>query len=174
VLPAFLSKKRDRSSRFFLSCLPAGRCSCTQDLFVMRVKPGLAHLHAIKILHHDKFLAPRQIVPRHFTSAHLPAFCNRDKFSATYQNCTSILVNLRKFVPGPPSPRLRTLSDGVDFVRRSRRAKTAKTRAIPLFVAKSGNTTSPYCRAVRLSKNLPYLLITKNLFFPRSALIFVS
>jgi hypothetical protein len=34
-------------------------CSCTQDKFVMVVAPGHAHLHAIKILYLDKFLAPR-------------------------------------------------------------------------------------------------------------------
>jgi hypothetical protein len=39
-------------------------CSYTLDKFVMAVAPGHAHLHAIKILHLDKFLAPRQIVPR--------------------------------------------------------------------------------------------------------------
>ena len=44
-------------------------CSCIYDNFVMVVAPGhptslryvgqSAHLHAIKILHHDRFLAPR-------------------------------------------------------------------------------------------------------------------
>jgi hypothetical protein len=34
-----------------------------QDSFVMVLAPGLAHLPAIKILHRDKFLAPRQLVP---------------------------------------------------------------------------------------------------------------
>jgi hypothetical protein len=41
-------------------------CSCTQDKFVMVVAPALrsaqgrhAHLHAIKILHRDKFLPSR-------------------------------------------------------------------------------------------------------------------
>jgi len=32
-------------------------CSCTQDKFVIAVAPGHAHLHATKILHHDRFLA---------------------------------------------------------------------------------------------------------------------
>ncbi len=127
-------------SRFLLSCLPAGRCSCTQDKFVMAVAPGHAHLHTIKTLHHDKFLAPRQIVPRHCTCAHLQTFCNRDNFSATYQNCTATRVMLNKIC-----------------------TRTAKTRAISSlhrdsFLAKvpglcpvlaSGNTTSLYCRAVR-------------------------
>jgi len=54
-----------------------------------------AHLHAIKILHLDKFLAPRhpdsyRDVPRHCTSKHLSDFSNQDNLSATYQNCTAI------------------------------------------------------------------------------------
>ena len=111
----------------------------------MAVAPGHAHLHAIKILHHDKFLAPRQLVPRHCASAHLPTFCNRDNLPATYQPCTATLVMLNKIC-----------------------TRTAKTRAIPSLhrdnfpakepglcpVLSSGNTTSLYCRAVRLSKNL--------------------
>jgi hypothetical protein len=126
-------------SRFLLSCLPAGRCSCTQDKFVMAVAPGHAHLHSIKILHLDKFLAPRELVPRHCTSSHLPASYNRDNFTATYQTCTATRVMLNKIC-----------------------TMTAKTRAIPSlhrdnFSAKvpglcpvlaSGNTTSLYCRAV--------------------------
>jgi hypothetical protein len=105
----------------------------------MAVIPGYAHLHTIKFLQHDKFLAPRQFVPRHCTSAHLLTFCNQDSFSTTYQNCTTTLVMLNKIF-----------------------ARTAKTRAIPSwhrdnFLAKvpgrcpvlaSGNTTSLYCRAV--------------------------
>jgi hypothetical protein len=51
-------------------------CSYTQDKFVIRVKPGHAHLHAIKFLYLDKFLAPRQIVPRHCASAR-HQLCNR-------------------------------------------------------------------------------------------------
>jgi hypothetical protein len=62
----------------------------------MAVAPGHAHLLAISILHLDKFLAPRQIVPRHCTSAQLPASCNRDNFSATYQPYTATLVMLNK------------------------------------------------------------------------------
>jgi hypothetical protein len=33
-----------------------------RNKFVLAVAPGHAHLQAIKTLHHDKFLAPRQIV----------------------------------------------------------------------------------------------------------------
>jgi hypothetical protein len=102
-------------------------------------KPGLAHLHAIKFLHHDKFLAPRQIVPRHCASAHLSIFYYRDNFSATYQTSTATRIMINKIC-----------------------TMTAKTRAIPSLHrdslpakvpgpcpdASSGNTTSLYCRAV--------------------------
>ncbi len=40
-----------------------------QDKFVMVLAPGHAHLPAIKILHRDKILVPRQLVPRHCASA---------------------------------------------------------------------------------------------------------
>jgi len=50
--------------------------SCTQDKFVLIVAPGHAHLHAIKILYLDNFLAPIQLVPRHCTSARYQ-LCNR-------------------------------------------------------------------------------------------------
>ena len=46
--------------------------------FVIAVAPGHAHLHAIKILHRDRFLAPRQLVPRHCASAHLQTFMYRE------------------------------------------------------------------------------------------------
>jgi hypothetical protein len=105
----------------------------------MVVKPGHAHLHANKILHLDKFLAPRQFVPRHCTSAHSPTFCYRDSLPATYKTCTATRVMLNKIY-----------------------TRTAKTRDIPSlhrdsFLAKvpglcpvlsSGNATSLYCRAV--------------------------
>jgi hypothetical protein len=115
----------------------------------MAVAPGHAHLHTIKILHLDYFLAPRQLVPRHCASAHLPVSCNRDSFPATYQLCTTTRVMLNKISTW-----------------------TAKTRAIPSlhrdsFLAKvpgpcpvlsSGNTTSLYCRAVS-SNNLDISVI---------------
>jgi len=40
-------------------------CSCSQDKFLTILAPGHAHLHAIKILHRDSFLASIKIVPRH-------------------------------------------------------------------------------------------------------------
>jgi hypothetical protein len=102
-------------------------------------KPGHAHLHVIKILHLDYFLASIKLSSRHCASAHLPVSCNRDKFPATYQPCTATLVVLNKIC-----------------------TMTAKTRAIPSLhrdyfstkapgrwsVLASGNATSPYCRAV--------------------------
>jgi hypothetical protein len=120
----------------------------------MAVVPGYAHLLTIKILHLDKFLAPRQLLPRPCASAHLSTFCNRNNFSSTFQNCTTTLVMLNK-IPTMP----------------------AKTRAIPSlhrdnFAAKepglcpvlaSGNVYYPNRRAVRLSKNHLYLLISKRL-----------
>jgi hypothetical protein len=126
-------------SRFLLSCLPAGRCSCYLDKSVKKAKPGLAHLYAIKFLHHDKLLAPRQLLPRHCASAHLSISSYRDNFPAAYQICTATLPEFYKLC-----------------------TMTAKTRAIPSlhrdsFLAKvpgpcpvfaSGNTTSLYCRAV--------------------------
>ena len=131
----------------------------------MAVAPGHAHLHVIKILHHDKFRSPRQFVPRYCASANLPAFCNRDSFPATYQTCTATRVMLNKLCTW-----------------------TAKTRAIPSlhrdnFLAKvpgpypvlaSGNTTSLYCRAVRLSKNLPFLFITMGPVILQKTMSFVS
>jgi hypothetical protein len=119
-------------SRFLL-------CSCTQDKFIMVVTPGHAHMHAIEILHRDKFLPPRQFVPRHCASA-LHQLCNRGQIHGSDKNCTAIAPALNKIY-----------------------TMTAKTRAIPSlhrdnFLAKvpghcpvlsSGNTTSLYCRAVR-------------------------
>jgi len=56
----------------------------------MAVTPGHAHLQAIKILHQDKFLAPKQLVPRH-PDAHsvrsglkariLPAICTQPSYA---------------------------------------------------------------------------------------------
>jgi len=120
----------------------------------MVVAPGHAHLHTIKFLHLDKFLAPRQLLSRHCASAHLPTFCHRDNLSATYQTCTATLVMLIKICTW-----------------------TAKTRAIPslhrdYFPAKepghcpvlsSGNTTSLYCRAVMLKQRRELFNISENI-----------
>ena len=76
----------------------------------MAVAPRHAQLHTTKILHLDYFLASIKPVPRHCTSVHLPASCNRDSFLATYQTCTATLVMLNKICTW-----------------------TAKTRAIPFL-----------------------------------------
>jgi len=131
----------------------------------MVLAPGHAHLHAIKILHLDKFLASRQIIPRHCASAHLSDFATETTFRPLSWPFTAT---------APACNKLCTW--------------TAKTRAIPSlhrdsFLAKvpglcpvlsSGNTTSPYCRAVRLSKNLSSLLITLRLVILQITPGFVS
>jgi hypothetical protein len=72
------------------------------------IKVSCLSLHAIKVLHLDYFLAPIKLVPRHCTSAHLPASCNPDCFSAIYETCTATCVMLNKIC-----------------------TRTVKTRAIP-------------------------------------------
>jgi len=85
---------RDRSSHFLLF-LPA--CGSQAGLLHPRqirngcctrpsLRSGCSHLPAIKILHRDKFLAPRQFVPRHCASAYLTSFYNRDN-SRPLINC---------------------------------------------------------------------------------------
>ena len=56
---------------------------------VINPAPGYAQLHAIKILHLDKFLAPRQLCTATLRQCPLSTFCYRDKFPATYQTCTA-------------------------------------------------------------------------------------
>jgi hypothetical protein len=55
---------------------------------VINPAPGHVQLPAINILHHDKFLAPRQIASRHCASA-FSGFIYRDYFPAVYQTCTA-------------------------------------------------------------------------------------
>jgi hypothetical protein len=98
----------------------------------MVVAPGHAHLPAIKILHHDKILAPRQFVPRHCASANLPDSSNRDNFPATYQICTATHVMLNQ---------LCTL--------------TAKTHAIPSLHRDSFAAKVPGLCPVLASGNVP-------------------
>jgi hypothetical protein len=135
-----INKRQSITRTIWVSCLSHFLLySCTQEKFVMNVAPGHAHPSAIKILHLDYFLAPTKLVPRHCASAPLTTFYKRDNFTAIYQNSTATHVMLNKIC-----------------------TRTAKTRAIPSlhrdsFAAKvprlcpvlsSGNTTSPYCRAV--------------------------
>jgi hypothetical protein len=61
----------------------------------MAVAPGHAHLPVIKFLHRDKFLAPRQIVPRHCASAR-HQICNRGQIRGFDQSCTATRVMLNK------------------------------------------------------------------------------
>ena len=70
-------------------------CSYFQDSFVMGHAPGHAHLPPIKIVHRDRFLASRQIVPRHCASAPNKHSVPR-KFSSSDQTCTATRVMLLK------------------------------------------------------------------------------
>jgi hypothetical protein len=72
----------------------------------MRAKPGLAHLHAIKFLHHDKFLASRQLVPRHCASAHLKLCATETTFRLKYLDSAWCLrrVTQPPFIAGPLAP----------------------------------------------------------------------
>jgi len=128
LFPAFFMKKRDTF------CF----CSCTQDKFVMAVAPGHSHLPSIKILHLDSFLAPRHpdsyrmyrdsapVPATNFVTGDNPMAIGTRFRSSMYRDTRNALKNL--------------YHDG-------------KKCTIPLFWEKSGNTTSPYCRAVRLSNN---------------------
>jgi len=116
-------------------------CSCTQDKFVMVFAPGHAHLHAIKNLHRDNSLASRQIVPRHCASAR-NQLCKRGQVRGSDQTCTATHVMLNKnctrtakSAPYPPC----TVT-----------ALWPRRGGVPGLCpdASSGNTTSPYCRAV--------------------------
>jgi hypothetical protein len=61
----------------------------------MVLAPGHAHVYAIRILHRDSFLAPRQFVPRHCSSAH-----NKNpvpgQFTGSDQTCTATRVMIYK------------------------------------------------------------------------------
>jgi len=108
-------------------------CSCCQDKFVMKAKPGLAHLHAIEIMHHDKFLAPRQLPPRHCASAHLPTFCYRDRFSATYQPCTATHVMLNKICTCKLAPSLKQPTGLFLYARPYRAVRLSNNMAVPIL-----------------------------------------
>jgi hypothetical protein len=61
----------------------------------MVAAPGHAPLPAIKILHRDRFPAPRQIVPRQCASAR-NQLCNQGQIRGSDQICTATLVMLTK------------------------------------------------------------------------------
>jgi len=113
-------------------------CSCTQDKFVMVVAPGHVYLPAIKILHRNKFLAPRLFVPRHCTSDR-HQLCNRGETRGFDHTCTTTRVMLTKLctwmaksAPYPPFPAERNLLP-----------KNLDRWSAGIA---SGNTTSLYCR----------------------------
>jgi len=56
----------------------------------MTVAPGHAQLHAIKILHLDKFLAPRQLYTAMLRQCSFIKFLHREKFPATEKHCNAI------------------------------------------------------------------------------------
>jgi hypothetical protein len=98
---------RDYLSRTTGSCLGFCFCSCTQDKFVMRVKPGYAHLHAIKILHHDKFLVPRQIIPPLLTAFARGRCDTRNAHKNLYldgKNCAIPSLHRDNFLAKVPGP----------------------------------------------------------------------
>ena len=107
-----------------------------------------AHLPAIKILHRDRFLASRQLVPRHCACA-LNQICNRGQIRCSDQNCTAITPARNKICTWtaksapypyyPPKLQRRWALHRDSFL--------AKVPG-PCPVLASGNTTSPYCRAV--------------------------
>jgi len=101
--------------------------------------PGHAHLPAIKILHRDRFLAPRQIVSRHCASAR-NQLCNRGYIRGSDQTCTATRVMLNKVctrtAKSAPYPPCTVTAFWLKYLD-------------PARMLASGNTTSPYCRAVR-------------------------
>jgi putative redox protein len=123
----------------------------------MALKPGCAHLQAIKSLYLDQFLAPRQFVPRHCTSAHLSHFCNQDNLSATYQICTAI---------APASDQVCTWMAKTRAIASLHRDNILPKVPRPCPDAASANATSLYCRAVmcnRLHSNsLDNMIETKS------------
>lgn len=129
---------------------------CSLPRSVLNPVPGCAHLHTIKILHREKFLAPKLFVPRHYTSDHLSHFCYQDNLSATYQNCTAIAPASKKIcaltaksTPYPPCT-------GIIFWPASWRVSGSCPDAA------SANATSLYCRAVtsNFGPTVEYLFVS--------------
>jgi hypothetical protein len=59
-------------------------------------KPGFAHQDVSLFLHLDKFLAPRQLVPRSLRQCPFSSFLHLEKFSAIYQTCTATAPSRNK------------------------------------------------------------------------------
>ena len=76
--------------------------------------PGHAQLPAIKILHHDNFLPPIKLVPRHCAIAIFATSSTGTISRPFIKLVPRPRLHAIKFVPGPPSLKLR-------------RAKTAKS-----------------------------------------------
>jgi hypothetical protein len=108
----------------------------------MRFKPGHPQLHAIKFLHHDKFLAPRQFVPPLLT-AFARGKCN-----------TAPVPIYQISAPGAIPGHLETLYRDPRHSLRSHGAGAPARNKICAMRAKStpprvlGDTTSLYCRAI--------------------------
>ena len=116
----------------------------------MPVTPGHAHLHAIKILHHNNFWLRDNL---YRDTAPVPAtkfvpVINSWLRSNLYRDHTSIAI---KFVPG--------WQKHVPYPPCTVTAFVAKVPG-PCPDASSGNTTSPYCRAV-IFKVMQYLVLKK-------------
>jgi hypothetical protein len=105
---------------------------------------------------------------RHCASANLQAFYNRDSFPATYLTCNATRIMLNKICTRTAKTRaIPSLHPRCSLRSRgARRDSFAAKVPGPCPVLASGNTTSLYCRAVRLSKNLIVSLQPKNKTFP--------
>ena len=143
-------------------------CFCNQDKFVMAVTPGHAHLPAFKVLHHDKFLAPRQLVPRHCSSAHLQTFCYRDNFSATHQLCTATRVMLNKICTWTAKTRaIPSLPAGRQGLHRDPSLRSGLLAKVPVFkpMLASGNT--PLLRhAGSFAKMIHRIIFSRSALLP--------
>ena len=104
----------------------------------MVLAPGHAHLHAIKFLHCDSYLAPRQIVPRHCASGHFVTFVTIYSHISLIKIVTRHSYNSHNLYPDGKNHAIPSLH---------RDSFVAKVPG-PYPDASSGNTTSPYCRAV--------------------------
>jgi hypothetical protein len=118
-------------------------CSCTQDKFVMVVAPGHTHLLAILILYTLTVLWLRSKLYR--DTAHVPAsnFVTGDKFVASISLITRHSYTSQNLYLDGKKYAILSLH------RNSFMAKVPR----PCPDAASGNTTSPYCRAVNKNVN---------------------
>jgi hypothetical protein len=106
----------------------------------MAVAPGHAHMPAIKILHLDKILALRQLVPRHCASAR-HQLCKRGQICGSDQTCTATLVMLNKTCTW-------TAKSAPCFVHSGWYQDSTPMTQNCSSLHSLSNTTSLYCRAV--------------------------